>query len=88
MNMGKRMNCRNLKVSSPSGDFEVLIKGAIVEKESVVLKVQMGVWNSKIHFSIGDIWYVAKVFFFPTVLLLFRLSLRFLFSYKREIDSK
>jgi hypothetical protein len=67
-----------VKVSGPSGDFELLIKGAGIERDFVVLKAQVGIWDSKIYFSISDIWSVASVSVCPTVLLLLKLSLRFL----------
>lgn len=67
-----------MKVSSPSGDFEVLIKGASMEGNFVVLKVQMGVWDSKICFNSSDIWNVTKFFVCPSVLLFLKIPLRFL----------
>jgi hypothetical protein len=68
-----------LKVSSPSGDFEVLIKDAVVEGDFVALKGKVGVWESVIYLGSGDLWRLTKIFLRPAVLfLLLRLSLKFL----------
>jgi uncharacterized membrane protein len=72
-----------VKVSSPSGDFEVLIKRASIERDFIVLKAQIGVWDSKIYFSIGELWSVATILFLPFIVLLLKLTLRFLFGWKR-----
>lgn len=70
-----------MKVSSPAGDFEIVIKGAGTEGDSVVLKGQMGVWDSKIYLSPSDLWLFASILIRPSILLfLLKLPLRFLKS--------
>lgn len=70
-----------MKVVSPAGDFEILIKEAEVEGKSVVIKGQMGVWDSKIYLSPGDLWLFTSLFFRPSVLLfLLKLPLRLLLN--------
>lgn len=68
-----------MKVSSFSGDFEVLIKNASAEGDLVCLKAQVGVWDSLIYLDSSDLWRLTKIFLRPSVLLLLlKLSLRFL----------
>ena len=68
-----------MKVSSPSGDFEVLIKNASVEGDFVCLEAQVGVWESLIYLGSRDAWHLTKIFLRPSVLfLLLKLSLKFL----------
>lgn len=58
-----------MKVTSPAGDFEILVKESGVEGDYVVLKGQMGVWDSKIYLSPGDLWLFMSMFLRPSVLL-------------------
>lgn len=75
-----------MKVSSPSGDFEVMVKDAGVEGDSVTLKAQIGVWESVIYLGSSDLWRLTKMFLRPPILLLLlRLSLRSLLR-QRKID--
>ncbi len=75
-----------MKVSSPSGDFEVMVKDASVEGDSVTLKAQIGVWESVIYLGSSDLWRLIKMFLRPPILLLLlRLSLRSLLR-QRKID--
>lgn len=68
-----------MKVSAPSGDFEVLIKDARAEEDSVCLKAQVGVWDSLIFLDSSDLWGLTKMLLQPSViLLLLKLSLKFL----------
>lgn len=74
-----------MKVVSPAGDFEILIKEAEVEGNSVIIKGQMGVWDSKIYLSPGDLWLFASMFLRPSVLLfLLQLPFRILFRHNRQ----
>ena len=80
-----------MKVSSPAGDFEILIKDSSVEGDYVVLKGQMGVWDSKIYMSASDIWLSTTMFLRPSVLLfLIRLPFKLLLGHdvkkKQEND--
>ena len=68
-----------MKVISPAGDFEILIKKADVDGDSIVIKGQMGIWDSKIYLSPKDLWLFASLFFRPSVLFfLLKLPLRLL----------
>ena len=68
-----------MKVSSPAGDFEIVIKGAGTEGDFVVLNGQMGVWDSKIYLSPSDLRLFASILIRPSILLfLLKLPLRFL----------
>lgn len=70
-----------MKVVSPAGDFEIVIKEAEVEGNSVVIKGQMGIWDSKIYLNSRDLWLFASIFFRPSVLLfLAKLPFRLLFK--------
>jgi hypothetical protein len=74
-----------VKVVSPAGDFEILIKEAEIEGNSVIIKGQMGVWDSKIYLSPGDLWLFASIFLRPSVLLfLLQLPFRLLFRRSRQ----
>ncbi|HSE83269.1 MAG TPA: hypothetical protein VLB01_01825 [Thermodesulfobacteriota bacterium] len=76
-----------MKVISPAGDFEILIREAGVEGGSVVVKGQMGVWDSKIYLDPGDIWLITSLFFRPSVLF-FLLKLPFRLFLKRKMENK
>ena len=74
-----------MKVVSPAGDFEILIKEAEVEGNSVIIKGQMGVWDSKIYLSPDDLWLFASIFLRPSVLLfVLQLPFRFLLRRRRK----
>lgn len=74
-----------MKVVSPAGDFEILIKEAEVEGNSVIIKGQMGVWDSKIYLSPSDLWLFVSIFLRPSVLLyLLQLPFRILFRHDRH----
>lgn len=74
-----------MKVVSPAGDFEILIKEAGVEGNSVIIKGQMGVWDSKIYLSPSDLWLFVSIFLRPSVLLfLLQLPFRILFRHNRQ----
>ncbi len=68
-----------MKVSSPAGDFEIVIKDAGTEGDFVVLNGQMGIWDSKIYLSPSDLRLFASILIHPSILLfLLKLPLRFL----------
>jgi hypothetical protein len=77
-----------MKVISPAGEFDFIVKGSSVEGDFVVLKGQMGVWDSKIYLSPGDIWLFTSIFLRPAVLVfLLKLPFKYLFGHdikKRE----
>jgi len=77
-----------VKISSPSGDLEILTKDASVEGDFVVLKAELGVWQPKIYLSAGDLWLLASIFLSPPVLqFLLKLPFRFLFRRKKNYKS-
>jgi hypothetical protein len=76
-----------LKVVSPAGEFEIAIKDAGVEKGFVILRGQMGVWDSKIYLSPSDLWLFISVFFRPSIIA-FILKLPFLMLFKKSQGSK
>lgn len=74
-----------MKVISPAGEFDFVIKDSSVEGNFVVLRGQMGVWDSKIYLSPGDIWLFASIFFRPAVLaFLAKLPFRYLLGHGDE----
>lgn len=70
-----------MKVASPAGDFEIQIKGATVESDTIVIKGQMGVWDSTIHIQPDEIWGILVLMFRPSImLLLLKMSIRSLYN--------
>ncbi|NIN61653.1 MAG: hypothetical protein GTN99_09800 [Candidatus Dadabacteria bacterium] len=63
-----------MKVVSPAGDFEITIENSSVEGDSIVLKGQMGVWDSKIYLKPGDLITFASMLIRPSIIM-------FLFKY-------
>lgn len=76
-----------MKVTTPAGDLEVLLKSASVEGDFIVLKVQMGVWNPKIYISKDDLWFFFSILLRPSALLYF-LKLPFRFLFRRNKNNK
>jgi hypothetical protein len=72
-----------LRVASPAGDFEILVKDASIEGDFVILKGQMGVWDSKIYLSPSDLWLFTSILLRPSVVL-FLLKLPFRLLLKRS----
>lgn len=69
-----------MKVVSPAGDFEITIKDAAVEKEFVILRGQMGVWDSKIYLRPSDLWLFISIFLRPSIIaFILKLPFRILF---------
>lgn len=58
-----------MKVVSPAGDFEITVNESTVEDEMIVIKGQMGVWDSKIYMSPSDVLQFGKIFLNPSVIL-------------------
>ncbi len=81
-----------MKVTSPAGDFEFKVKTSSVEGDFVVLKGQMGVWDSKIYLSPGDLWLFTSIFLrLPVLVFLLKLPFKYLFGHnvkKSEDDKK
>ncbi|MGH7800652.1 MAG: hypothetical protein ACREOW_08485 [Thermodesulfobacteriota bacterium] len=72
-----------MKVVSPAGEFEITIKDAGVDGEFVVLKGQMGVWDSKIYLCPSDLWLFISIFLRPSIIA-FILKLPFRILFKRS----
>ena len=58
-----------MKVVSPAGDFEITVHESSVEDDRIVIKGQMGVWDSKIYMSSSDVLQIGKIFLNPSVIL-------------------
>ncbi len=58
-----------MKVVSPAGDFEITVHESSVEDDRIVIKGQMGVWDSKIYMSPSDVLQFGKIFLNPSVIL-------------------
>jgi len=78
-----------VKVASPAGDFEIQIKEATVESDTIVIKGQMGVWDSTIHIPSDEIWGILVLMFRPSImLLLLKIPIRSLYNKLFGIDDK
>ena len=58
-----------MKVVSPAGDFEITVHESSVEDDRIVIKGQMGIWDSKIYMSPSDVLQFGKIFLNPSVIL-------------------
>ncbi len=58
-----------MKVVSPAGDFDITVNESTVEEDMIVIKGQMGVWDSKIYMSPSDVLQFGKIFLNPSVIL-------------------
>ena len=58
-----------MKVVSPAGDFEITVNESMVEEDKIVIKGQMGVWDSKIYMSPTEVLQFGKIFLNPSVIL-------------------
>lgn len=58
-----------MKVVSPAGDFEIKVSKADVEGRHIVVRGEMGVWDSKIYISPGDLWQFISIIMRPRVVL-------------------
>lgn len=72
-----------MKVVSPAGEFEIVVRESAVEGDSVIFKGEMGVWQSKIYLTPYDLWLFTKLLLKPQVLL-FLLKLPFLTLFRRK----
>ncbi len=71
-----------MKVVSPAGDFEITIKDAVVEKEFVILRGQVGVWDSKIYLRPSDLWLFISIVLRPSIIaFILKLPFRILFRH-------
>ncbi len=58
-----------MKVVSPAGDFEITIEDSSVEQDSIVLKGQMGVWDSKIYLKPSDLLTFTSMLLRPSIIV-------------------
>ena len=58
-----------MKVVSSAGDFEITILDSLVEDDSIVLKGQMGVWDSKIYLKPKDLLIFTSMLVRPSIIL-------------------
>ena len=58
-----------MKVISPAGEFEIKVSEANVEGKHIVIKGQMGVWDSKIYITPGDLYQFVSIIARPRVML-------------------
>lgn len=73
-----------MKVISPAGEFEIFIEDSYLEGDNVVLKGQMGVWDSKIYLKPKDIFIFISVLCKPHILLYFlKLPIKYIFKQLR-----
>ncbi len=56
-----------MKVVSPAGDFEIKVSKADVEGKYIVVKGEMGVWDSKIYITPRDLWQFVAIILRPRV---------------------
>lgn len=59
-----------MKVTSPAGELDVIIKGTTVEGEAVVLDAEVGVWEIRVFLGLQDFKFFLSVLFRPKVLIL------------------
>jgi hypothetical protein len=58
-----------MKVVSPAGDFEITIEDSSIEGDFIILKGQMGVWDSKIYLKPGDLFIFTSMLIRPSIIL-------------------
>ena len=72
-----------MKVVSPAGDFEITIQDSSVEEDCIVLKGQMGVWDSKIYLKPKDLFIFISMLIRPSIIIfLLKQLLKILFGTK------
>ncbi|MFQ5729042.1 MAG: hypothetical protein ACE5GN_01605 [Waddliaceae bacterium] len=82
-----------MKVVSPAGDFEIKVIKADVEGKHIVVRGEMGVWDSKIYISPGDLWQFISIILRPRVVLFllaspFRVLYETLFDKGGKVDEE
>ena len=58
-----------MKVVSPAGEFEITIQDSSVQEDSIVLKGQMGVWDSKIYLKPKDLLIFTSMLVRPSIIV-------------------
>lgn len=76
-----------MKVESPAGDFEIKLKEARVEGGHIVIRGELGVWDSNIYMTPGDLLKVVSIVMRPSVLwFLLKLPFERIFGGPREAE--
>ncbi len=57
-----------MKVVSPAGEFEITVNESSVEDGKIVIKGQMGVWDSSIYMETSDVIKFTRIFLNPRVI--------------------
>lgn len=57
-----------MKVVSPAGEFEIKVNESSVEDGKIVIKGQMGVWDSNIYMDTSDVIKLTRIFLTPRVI--------------------
>ena len=60
-----------MKVISPAGEFEITINDSYLEDDHIVLKGEMGVWDSKIYLKPKDLMVFLSVLCKSQIILFF-----------------
>lgn len=72
-----------MKVISPAGEFEISIQKSSIENNYIVLKGQMGVWDSKIYLKPKDLLLLVSVICKPSIIFfLLKLPILYIFGGK------
>jgi len=57
-----------MKVVSPAGEFEIKVHESSIEDGKIVIKGQMGVWDSNIYMDISDVIKLTRIFLNPRII--------------------
>jgi hypothetical protein len=59
-----------MKITSPAGELNVIIRDTLVENDTVVVNAEVGVWEVRIHLGPRDFRFFFSLLFRRDVLLL------------------
>lgn len=75
-----------MKVISPAGEFEITINDSYLEGDHIVLKGEMGVWDSKIYLKPKDLQVFLSVLCKPQIILYFlKLPIQYVFKKVKNV---
>jgi len=57
-----------MKIVSPAGEFDITVSESTVESGKIVIKGQIGVWDSDIYMETSDVIKLTKIFLKPSVI--------------------
>lgn len=70
-----------MKVISPAGEFEIFINDSYLEDGYIILKGQMGVWDSKIYLKPRDLLIFISVLCKLHIIIFFlKLPIKYIFK--------